>query len=84
MFPDNIVIVSVLRGECKVDVDLIISHWHSGAKIIKCGGQYTLVEQMPGDMYGNAKMKVQISSEDACKIINALNLSAKEYAEYVI
>lgn len=82
MFPNNIVITSVLYGECEVNVDRIISHWHSGAEIVKKDDKYTLVEHILGDIDGNVKMKVRISSEDAHSIIKALKLSARESSEH--
>ena len=58
-------------GVCKIDVDKVIKRWSLLCRVYEIGDKYHLVEYTPK---GKRKLKIEISKEDASKIIKAINL----------
>lgn len=58
-------------GECNIDINNIIKHFTLLNRIYNIKNEYYLLEYTP---HGKRKLKIQISKEDAIRIIETLNL----------
>lgn len=79
MFSKKILSSFPITGICSVNIDLLISNWHNGARIEKHKDdkskivKYLLIEKSNNSAEVN--LKVKISEEDAIAIIKKLSLS---------
>ena len=79
MFSQKILSSFPITGVCSVNIELLISNWHNGARIEKHKDyksktvKYLLIEKSKDS--NEIKLIVRISDEDAIAIIKRLRLS---------
>lgn len=82
MFPKKILTSFAVAGICDVNLELLASNWHSGARIEKHkeanskNVKYLLIEK--SNLSNEIILKVKISEKDALAIISRLRLSEFE------